>query len=156
MCFYSFYLILMYFNPQLESFMYRVTNTVKEAQTTEYELGYTGLAPARELGEDETLCGIYGHNSEEDGDNVNESLENQQNGCQVMKENENEETVGSKSERTLQDNQEHGDAEDLRSYETQEEKNLLTPEKGAGKGGCKKCKDYLYAAQLSFMLQNTL
>ena len=173
MCSYSFYLILMYFNPQLERCMYRITNTVKDNQTTAHGLGYTGLAPARELGEDETLCGICRHNSEEDGDNVNESLDNKQNVRQVTKEDEKkedekkedekkedekkedekEETVQYKSEGTLQDNQEHGDAEDLKNYEIQEkdvEKNILTPEKDVGEGGCKKVQG-LFIRSTSFV-----
>ena len=53
MCSYSLYLILMYFNPTIEGYLYRITNTVKETQSPVHHLGYTGLAPARDDGTDE-------------------------------------------------------------------------------------------------------
>ncbi|XP_028407139.1 sodium/potassium/calcium exchanger 3-like isoform X2 [Dendronephthya gigantea] len=65
MCSYSLYLILMYFNPSIERFVYRITNTEKAIQFPEHHLGYTGLAPARDDGTDE-LC--PGHHYKHDGD----------------------------------------------------------------------------------------
>lgn len=53
---YSLYLILMYFNPKLEKYVYRITNSEKEPRVPERHLGYTGLAPARDMEEDEQLC----------------------------------------------------------------------------------------------------
>ena len=43
----------MYFNPVIEKFLYRITNTNREHHLPEHHLGYTGLAPARDDGTDE-------------------------------------------------------------------------------------------------------
>lgn len=37
----------MYFNPTIEKYLYRLTNTVQAHHPAEHQLGYTGLAPAR-------------------------------------------------------------------------------------------------------------
>ena len=42
----------MYFNPIIEGYLYRITNTTKEPPSPAHHLGYTGLAPARDDGTD--------------------------------------------------------------------------------------------------------
>lgn len=45
MCTYSFYLILMYFNPRIEKFLYRVTKTTKEPTQSSTFNEYTIVSP---------------------------------------------------------------------------------------------------------------
>ena len=66
MCSYSFYLILMYFNPSIEKFVYRITNTAQNPHHPEHHLGYTGLAPARDDGTDELCTGHHKEKSHEE------------------------------------------------------------------------------------------
>ena len=50
----------MFFNPQLESFAYKITNTTAAEHVPEHHLGYTGLAPARDIGDD-VMCAEHHH-----------------------------------------------------------------------------------------------
>lgn len=69
----------MYFNPSIERYVYRITNTEKARQSPEHHLGYTGLAPARDDGTDELCHGHHYKHGEDQGD----SEENKQQGGEV-------------------------------------------------------------------------
>jgi hypothetical protein len=56
--------MLMFFNPTIEKFFYRITNTVKEPHSSEHHLGYTGLAPTRDDGTDE-FCAEHHYKHDE-------------------------------------------------------------------------------------------
>ena len=73
MCSYSLYLLLMYFNPAIEKFLYRITNTAREHHLPEHHLGYSGLAPARDDGTDEFCSELHHKHEDQEGEEEEET-----------------------------------------------------------------------------------
>ncbi len=81
-CSYSLYLILMYVNPTIEKYVYRITNTVKEHLPPEHHLGYTGLAPARDDGTDE-FCAEH-HQKHDEGEEAQADEHSEMNEAAIL------------------------------------------------------------------------